>query len=139
MNYTQKNALYGLYLTGFLLMIPLVDWVDTKIPFYIWQPIILIGVILLVLPIYRINKCKDKTFDELDKKICIRSALIAFVSLFVIGIAGYILILFWFESFTLSIDHLPILVYGALSVFLLLFSTGVLFQYVHFGKERKGL
>ena len=43
MNYTQKSALYGLYLSGFLLLMPLVDLLDTKIPFYIWQPIGLIG------------------------------------------------------------------------------------------------
>jgi len=85
--------------------------------------------LLLVIPVWIISRQKNKEniFDERDKRICILSALIAFVSLFVIGIAIHVLILFRYESFTLTIDHLPILIYGVLSVFLVIFSTGVLF------------
>lgn len=48
MNYAQKSTFLGLYLAGFLLLIPLVDLVDTKIPFYIWQPIAIIGSIIFI-------------------------------------------------------------------------------------------
>ena len=104
MNYTQKNAWYGLYLTGFLLLIPLVDLIDTKIPFYLWQILGLIGTVLLILPIYRLNKSKDKTFDEFDKKICIRGGIFAILLLCVVAIATYTTILFAFEPLWISFE-----------------------------------
>jgi len=134
MNYTQKNALYGLYLTGFLLLIPVVDLFDTKIPFYIWQPIGLIGTILLIIPLYRLNKSKDKTFDELDKKICIRAGIFALLFLCVIAIAAYTIILFAFESFAMNMDNLGVLIYFAVILFITSLSLAVLFQYHRLNK-----
>lgn len=134
MNYTQKNALLGLYLTGFLLLIPLVDLVDTKIPFYIWQPIGIIGSILFILPFYRLHKSKDKTFDELDKKICIRAGIFALLLLCAIAIAAYNFMLFGFESFSLSRDNLAVVIYSGLILFIFSLSLAVLFQYHRFNK-----
>lgn len=139
MNYAQKSALYGLYLTGFLLLIPLVDLVDTKIPFYVWQPIGLIGVALLIFPIWRLNKSKDKTFDELDKKICIRAGIFAILLLFAAAIAAYITILFAFESFSLSQDNMAVVIYFSVILFISSLSLAVLFQYHRLNKlERAG-
>lgn len=134
MNYTQKSALYGLYLTGFLLMVPLVDLVDTKIPFYLWQPIGLIGVILLVLPLWRMNKCKDKTFDELDKKICIRAGIFAALLLCTTAIFAYTLVLFAFEPFSLNSNNLAVIIYSGVILFIFLLSLAVLFQYHRLNK-----
>lgn len=134
MNYTQKNALLGLYLAGFLLLIPLVDLIDTKIPFYVWQPIGIIGSILFILPFYRLNKSKDKTFDELDKKICIRAGVFAILLLCASGIIAYTTILFAFESFSLSRDNLGGLIYFGVIVFILSLSLAVLFQYRRLNK-----
>jgi hypothetical protein len=67
MNYTQKCALYGLYLAGLMLLVPLIDKVDKSLPFCLKQILVLIGVGLLIFPIYRLNKMKNKTFDEYDK------------------------------------------------------------------------
>lgn len=134
MNYTQKNALMGLYLTGFLLLIPLVDLFDTKVPFYIWQPIAIVGSILFVLPLYRLNKSKDKTFDELDKKICFRAGVFALLLLCAVGIAAYTIVLFAFESFSLNQNNLGALIYSGTIVFILSLSLAVLFQYHRLNK-----
>jgi hypothetical protein len=137
MNYTQKGAIYGLILSGCLWFIPLFNYVVSKISRPVQYILLACWFLLLVVPVWIISrqKKKERIFDERDKRICIGAALAAFVSLFVIGIAAHVLILFWYESFTLSIDHLPILIYGALSVFLLFFSAGVLFWDVCLGKE----
>ena len=137
MNYTQKNAWYGLYLTGFLLLIPLVDLIDTKIPFYLWQILGLIGTVLLILPIYRLNKSKDKTFDEFDKKICIRGGIFAILLLCVVAIATYTTILFAFEPFSLSQDHLAVVIYSGAILFIPSLSLAVLFQYHRLSKPER--
>jgi len=129
MNYTQKSALYGLYLAGFLLLIPLVDLVDTLIPFYVWQPVGLIGTVLLILPIYLISKSKDKTFDELDKKICIRAGILAIGLLCAVAIVAYVIILFAFESFSLNRDHLAVVIFSGTIIFISSLSLAVLLQY----------
>ncbi|MHC4836242.1 MAG: hypothetical protein ACYTCN_09990 [Planctomycetota bacterium] len=137
--YTQKSALYGLYLTGFLLLIPLVDLVDTKIPFYVLQIIGLAGTVFLILPIYRLNKSKDKTFDELDKKICIRAGIIAVTFLCAAAIVVYTLILFAFESFSLNKDHLAVIIFFGSIIFISAMSAAVLIQYHRLNKlERVG-
>ncbi len=139
MNYTQKSALYGLYLAGFLLLIPLVDLVDTLIPVYVWQPIGLIGTVLLILPIYRISKSKDKTFDELDKKICIRAGILAIVLLCAVAVGAYVIILFAFESFSLNRDHLAVVIFSGAIIFISSLSLAVLLQYHCINKlERTG-
>lgn len=139
MNQTQKNALYGLYLTGFLLLIPLIDLVETKISFYLWQPIILIGVFLLVVPIYYMKKCKDKTFDELDKKICIRAGIFATLLSCTTAIFAYILVLFAFESFSLNSDNLAVILYSGAILFIASISLAVLFQYHRLNKIERSL
>ncbi len=137
MNYTQKSALYGLYLAGFLLLIPLVDLIDTKIPFYIWQPIGIIGSILFIIPLYRLNKSKDKTFDELDKKICIRAGIFAIVLLCAIGIVVYTTAIFAYDSFSLSQDNLTIAVYSGNIIFISSLSVAVLVQYHYLNRSER--
>lgn len=129
MNYTQKCALYGLYLTGFFLLIPVVDLVDTKIPFWFVQIIGLIGTFFLILPIYRLNKSKNKTFDELDKKICLRAGIFATLLLCAVVIAAYTVILFAFEEFSLNQDNLAVCIFMGAILFVCSLSLAVLFQY----------
>lgn len=129
MNYTQKNAWYGLYLTGFLLLIPLVDLVDTKIPFWLVQILVLVGTVLLIFPLYRLNKGKDKTFDELDKKICLRAGIFAVILLCTTAMIAYVTVLFAFESFSLSRDNLAVVIYSGVILFIMSLSLAVLFQY----------
>lgn len=129
MNYTQKSALYGLYLTGFLLLIPLVDLVDAKIPFWLVQIMGLAGTFFLILPGYRLNKSKDKTFDELDKKICIQAGIFAILLLCATAIVAYTTILFAFDSFSLNKDNLAMVIYSGAILFIASLSLAVLFQY----------
>lgn len=132
MNRTQKAALYGLYLVAFMLLIPLVDLVDTKI-----NPILLrvIGyplVILLVLPIWFLTK-KKKTevdMDERDKAIIKKACIIA------VGIVtGGLLTVYTFFIFMSSSDNkittstLQGVVFFAFTAFLLVFSSAILIQY----------
>jgi hypothetical protein len=134
MNYTQKCALYGLYLTGFLLLIPLVDLVDTKIPFWLVQIIGLTGTFLLILPIYLLNKGKNKTFDELDKKICLRAGIFAILVLCAVVIAAYTIFLFAFEEFSLNQDNLAVCIFLGAILFITSLSLAVLFQYHRLNK-----
>ena len=134
MNYTQKSALYGLYLTGFLLLIPLVDLVDTKIPFLLVQIIGLIGTALLIFPLYRLNKGKNKTFDEFDKKICIRAGIFSIILLCAAAVAAYTTVLFAFESFLLNQDNLAVVIYSGVILFIPSLSLAVLFQYHRLNK-----
>jgi Ca2+/Na+ antiporter len=132
MNRTQKAALYGLYLVAFMLLIPLVDLVDTKI-----NPILLrvIGyplVILLVLPIWFLTK-KKKTevdMDERDKAI-IRKACIIAVGIVMGGLLTvYTLFIFMSSSDNkITTSTLQGVVFFAFTVFLLVFSSAILIQY----------
>ena len=139
MNKTQKTALYGLYLVAFMLLIPLLDLVDTKI-----NPVLLrvIGyplVILMVLPIWFLSK-KKKTeidMDERDKAIIKKACIIA------VGIVtGGLLIIYTFYIFMssenkITMSTLQAIVFFALTAFLLVFSTTVLIQYGWIGKRGK--
>ena len=138
MNYTQKNALYGLYLTGFLLLIPLVDLVDTKIPFWLVQIIGFVGTFFLIFPIWRLNKSKDKTFDEHDKKICFRAGIFALLVLCAIAITAYTIIPFTFDSLSLNKDNLGVVIYFGAILFIAVLSLAVLFQYHRLNKLERG-
>jgi hypothetical protein len=139
MNSTQRGAIYGLILTGCLLFIPLFDYLEpsiSKLTEYLllagWF-VLMIGPVLLI---ERHRKATQTPFDERDKQICIRAAIAAFIVLFMAGTAAYTIALFWFESFTLGTQHLPILIYGTLAAFIFLLSAGVLIQYLSFHKRR---
>ena len=140
MNRTQRAALYGLYLVAFMLMIPLVDLVDTKM-----NPILLrvIGyplVIILVLPLWFLNK-KKKTevdMDERDKAIIKKSCIIA--GGFVTGglLAVYTAFLFMSSpNNTITTSTLQVVVFYALTAFLLILSSAILIQYARGGKDNE--
>jgi len=134
MNYTQKSALYGLYLVGPLLLIPLGDLVDMKVPFWLMQILGLLGTSLLVFPLYRLNKSKNKTFDELDKKICIRAGIFAIVLICAIAIVGYTAVIFAYDSYSLSQDNMAVAIYSGNIIFISSLSVAVLVQYHHINK-----
>jgi hypothetical protein len=133
MNKTQKSAIYGLYLVGFVLLIPLVDLVDTKV-----NPILLrvIGyplVILMVLAIWFLTRKKSQVeaeIDERDKTIIKRALLIA-------GglVCAGLLILYAVMIFVggpgekVQITTLPVVVFFSFVAFLLIVSLAVLVQY----------
>jgi|GEM_PF-6764067 len=129
MNYTQKNAWYGLYLAGFLLLVPLIDLAETLIPFYALQALGLAGIVLLILPLYRINKSKDRTFDEFDRKVCLRAGIAAAILVCTVATIVYTTVLFAFESFTFTMSHLAVAIYSAAILFIASLSAAVLFQY----------
>ena len=138
MNQTQKGAVYGLILVLVLLFIPFFDFIETRYQLP-WPVKLLIGIpwfLAMILPIILIERKKHpEPFDERDKQICLRATLWAFLILFLIFLAAYIIILFWFESFTLKAGHLPVLIYGSLSAFIFLLSSGVLIQYISLNKQ----
>ncbi|MHC4553233.1 MAG: hypothetical protein ACYSUT_10805 [Planctomycetota bacterium] len=140
MNYTQKCALYGLYLAGLMLLVPLIDKVDKSLPFCLKQILVLIGVGLLIFPIYRLNKMKNKTFDEYDKQICLRASIFSALFAITVALCGYAAVLFGAESFSLTKDDLATAIYFSSIVFIFSLSTGVLFQYYRLNKtERAGI
>ena len=138
MNRTQKAALYGLCLVAFMLLIPLVDLVDTKI-----NPILLrvIGyplVILLILPLWFLSKKKksEVNMDERDKVIIKRACIIAGSI-----VAAGLLVVYTFFIFTSSPDvrlttsTLQGVVFYALTGFLLTLSSAILIQYGRGGSD----
>lgn len=140
MNRTQKAALYGLYCVIFMLLIPLVDLVDTKI-----NPILLrvIGyplVILWILPLWFLSKKKkaEVDMDERDKVIIKRACIIA-------GgiVVGGLLAVYTAFIFTSSPDKkittstLQGIVFYTLTAFLLTLSSAILIQYGCGGKDGK--
>jgi hypothetical protein len=141
MNRTQKAAIYGLYLVGFLLLIPLIDLVDTKV-----NPILLraIGyplVILMVLPIWFLTRKKNRNEAEIDErdKIIIKRALLIAGGLVCAGL----LILYAVLVFTggtgekVQISTLPVVVFFSSIAFMLIVSSAVLVQYGRGGKENE--
>ena len=131
MNQTQKAALYGLMLTLFMLLIPAVDLIDTKV-----NPILLRVVgyslaVVLVIPVYFIQRRrKHKTpFDERDKQICVRAFVATIGLLAVSGVAAYVVAYLWLPDFVLARRHLPILVYSTAIGFIFVLSISVLVQY----------
>jgi len=80
MNKTQKGAWYGLFLAGVLLLVPVVDMVETTINPIVLRIVCYSLAILMVVPCYFIHKKKPDTSepDERDKFIIKRAILAAF-------------------------------------------------------------
>jgi hypothetical protein len=137
MNGTQKAALYGLYLVAFMLLIPLVDLVDTKI-----NPVLICAVgcplaILMVLPLWFLNKKKAEVdMDERDKAIIKRACIIAAAI-----VTGGLLTVYAASIFTLlpdaeiTVSTLQAVVFFALTAFLLVLSLAILIQYGRGGAD----
>ena len=140
MNQTQKSAVYGLILTACMLFIPLFDFIETRIGLstVVKHILLFIWLVLLITPVWLIERKKTKApFDERDKQICIRASITAFLILFLVSTITYTVIIFGFESLTLTTAHLPALIYGSLSAFIFLLSITVLIQYIPFKNNQK--
>jgi cytochrome bd-type quinol oxidase subunit 2 len=140
MNKTQKAALYGLYLVAFILLIPLVDLVDTKI-----NPILLrvIGyplVILLILPLWFLNKKKTEVdMDERDKGIIRRALLISITLIVIIACLVFTICLFTLgleNAISFTINDISAVIFFTLVAFILVLSLMVLIQYGLGAKEK---
>ena len=140
MNKTQKAALYGLYIVAFMLLIPLVDLVDTKI-----NPILLrvIGyplIILLILPLWFLNKKKTEVdTDERDKEIIRRALLISISIIAAISCLVFTVCLFacGFENaISFTMNDLSAVIFFTLVAFILVLSLTVFIQYRLVTKEK---
>jgi len=133
MNKTQKAAIYGLYLVGFMLIIPLVDLVETKV-----NPVLLRAIgyplaFLMVLPIWFLTRKKNQTdieMDERDKIIIKRACLVAGGLVSTGLLAVYTISIFTIEpDGKIQFSILPIIVFFSSIAFLLVLSLTVLIQY----------
>ena len=138
MNKTQKAALYGLYLAAFMLLIPLVDLVDTKI-----NPVLLrvIGyplVIVLLLPLWFLNRSRknEVEMDERDKVIIKRACIIA-VGIVAGGLLAVYTVFLLMSSpeGKITISTLQGVVFFAFVAFLFALSSAVLIQYALRGHD----
>lgn len=140
MNKTQKAALYGLYLLPFMLLIPLVDLVDTKI-----NPILLrlIGyplVALWILPLWFLSKKKTEVdMDERDKEIIKRALLISISLIAIISCLAFTTCLFTLgleNAISFTMDDISAVIFFSLVAFILVLSLTVLIQYRLEAKEK---
>jgi uncharacterized membrane protein YiaA len=141
MNRTQKAAIYGFFLVGLMLLIPLIDLVDTKI-----NPILLrvIGyplAVLMVLPAWLLSRKykKDEVqIDERDKMIVKRALLVA-GGLVCVGLLIFYAVLIFTRGpgEKVEISTLPAVVFFSFVAFLLIVSSAVLIQYGRGGKQNE--
>ena len=140
MNKTQKAALYGLYLVAFILLIPLVDLVDTKI-----NPILLraIGyplVILLILPLWFLSRKKAEVdTDERDKEIIKKALLISIFLIAIVSCSAFTVCLFACgleNAISFTMDDISAVIFFTLVAFILVLSLMVLIQYRSGAKEK---
>ena len=133
MNKTQKAAIYGLYLAGFMLLIPLGDLVDTKVNPVLMRVIGYPLAFLMVLPIWFLTRKKNQTdveMDERDKMIVKRALLVAGGLVSTGLLAVYTISIFAIEpDGKIQLSTLPIIVFFSLTAFLLVVSLTVLIQY----------
>ena len=140
MNRTQKGAWYGLYLSIFLLLVPVVDIFETALnPILLWA----IGyplAILMILPLIFINKKSKQSevcSDERDKLIVRKAIIIAFTILCVILLAAYTISIFAFDvTASLPVRAFSFIIYTSFIIFVLILSIATLIQYRLGGKEK---
>jgi len=135
MNKTQQGACYGILLSLLLTGIVVFDLIDTIVG---WPVKLLVGAVwggLLVVPIYLINRTKDRRkvdMDERDKRIIKRALLASFVLLAgIFGVAFVVALIGLGIQSTLSVtmDELSAVIYFAFIAFIFVLSLAVLFQY----------
>jgi uncharacterized Tic20 family protein len=141
MNKTQKAALYGLYLVPFMLLIPLVDLVDTKNNPILLRAISYPLVILLILPLWFLNRKKTEVdMDERDKEILKRALLISISLIAIISCLAFTICLFALgleNAISFTMDDISAVIFFILIAFILVLSLTVLFQYRLGAKEKK--
>lgn len=139
MNKTQKAAIYGIYLVGFMLLIPVGDLVETKINPVLLRAICYPLAVLMVLPTWFLTRKKSEVdMDERDKaiikKACILSAGV---------ISAGLLVLYTFYFFMsphangITQSILQSIVFFSFLAFILVLSLAVLIQYRLGGKGEK--
>ena len=141
MNKTQKAAIYGLYLVGFMLLIPLVDLVDTKVNPVLLRVIAYPLVIVMILPIWFLTRKRNQAevqMDERDKAIVKRSLLIACGAVGVGLLIIYTAVIFaGGRDEIVKVSTLPVVVFFSFIAFLLILSSAVLVQYKLGGKQNE--
>ena len=135
MNKTQKSALYGVLLSFLLVGIVVFDLLDTIVG---WPIKLLVGAVwgsLLLVPIYLIERKKDKRevdMDERDKRIVKKALLASFILLAVT--AGLAFVTAFFvpglqSTISITMDELSVVIYFVMIIFVLALSLSVLAQY----------
>lgn len=140
MNKTQKSAWGGLVLVAFLSMIPVIDIIEKSLGLLLTH---LVGYSLMLPPfiliIYLINKINTQsgvTLDERDKFIIKRSLIVAFTTVSAIAITSYVVAFLSIgETGVISVSKLPVFIYIAFIIFILILSVSVLIQYSRGAKD----
>lgn len=141
MNRTQKSAIYGLYLVGFMLLIPLGDLVDTKINPILMRAIGYPLAILMVLPIWFLTRKKNQTETEMDErdKIIVKRAILVAGGVVCAGLLIFYAVLIFTRApdEKVQISTLPAVVFFSFIGFLLIVSAAVLVQYGRGGNQNE--
>ena len=135
MNKTQQGACYGILLSLLLTGIVVFDLIDTIVG---WPVKLLVGAVwggLLLVPIYLINRTKDRRkvdMDERDRRIIKRALLASFVVL--TGMLGAVFVIALFalgleSTISVTMDELSAVIYFVLVAFVFILSVAVLVQY----------
>ncbi len=167
MNKTQKSAWCGVFVSVFILLIPVIRMniggaipafrtnIDGTIPVAetnIWRIIkmdpalahlffIIIPAVLLFLAVFIINRKRNNAeveIDERDRFIVRRALIVSFVSICAIPIIACAVAISVLEpGATIQIRALPVIIFLAYIIFILIFSTAVLVQYGRGGKKHE--
>ena len=165
MNRTQKGAWCGIFMSVFILLVPIIRMniggavpalrtnIDNTIPVArtnIWGIIktdplfahlffIIIPAVLLLLAIFFINRKRNNAeaeIDERDRFITRRALIATFVSICVIPIVACAVAISVLEpKATILIRTFPIIIYFAYVIFILIFSVAILVQYGRGAKD----
>lgn len=154
MNKTQKSAWCGVFMSVFILLVPVIRMniggavpalrtnIDSTIPMdplFAHLFFIIIPAVLLLLATFFINRKRKNAEAEIDERdrFIIRKALIAtFVSICVIPIVACAVAIFALEpEATILVRCFPVIIYFAYIIFILIFSAAILIQY---GRSDKG-
>ena len=160
MNKTQKSAWCGVFMSVFILFVPVIQmniggatpafipgartniWGTIKTdPLFAHLFFIIIPAVLLLLAIFFINRKRNNAeaeIDERDRFITRRALIATFVSICVIPIVACAVAIFALEpQATILIRLFPIIIYFAYIIFILIFSAAILVQYGWGGKDGK--
>ncbi len=139
MNKTQRAAVYGLFLAGLLLLLPLIDLLGTKINPIMLRVISYSLIVLMVFPVWFLSRKykKDKVEADEHDRIIVKKAFFIAGCLVCTGL----LILYAFLIFTRTPDEtvristLLLTVFFSFIAFLFIVSSVVLVQYGRGGKD----
>ena len=144
-NKTQKSAWCGVFMSVFILLVPVIRMniggIIKMDHLFAHLFFIIIPAVLLLLAIFFINRKRKNAEAEIDERdrFIIRRALIAtFVSICVIPIVVCAIAIFALEpDATILVRCFPVIIYFAYIIFILIFSTAILVQYGWGGKDNE--